>query len=79
MFSQKLSKNRIPLSEKGQVSFRSFDKTVTLTTVDRVRGNDERQTRFRRVLSNLRNGCVTHSDHELLQQMKLLNFIMPHD
>ena len=68
MFSQKLGKDTNPLSEEGQLSFQSFDKAVILTTVERVRGNDERQTRFRRVLSNLRNGCVTHLDLAFLNQ-----------
>ena len=68
MFSRKLGKDTNPLSEEGQLSFQSFDKAVILTTVERVRGNDERQTRFRRVLSNLRNGCVTPLDHAFLHQ-----------
>ena len=54
------------LSEDGRATFRSFTKAVVLQRVERVRGDDPAQERFRRLLSNVRNGAITQDDYRLL-------------
>ena len=54
------------LSEDGRASFRAFSKAVILKRVERVSGSDPAQERFRRLLSNVRNGTITRDDYQQL-------------
>ena len=54
------------LSEDGRASFREFTKAVVLKRVERVRGSDPAQERFRNLLSNVRNGAITQEDYRML-------------
>lgn len=54
------------ISEDGRTSFRSFHNAVVLTQVERVRGGNPEQERFRHLLSNVRNGTITPDDYKLL-------------
>ena len=55
-----------PLILVGRFSFKSFNKSAVLTTIERVHRSNELEFSFRHFLSNLRNGCVTQSDPRLL-------------
>ena len=54
------------LSEDGRISFSSFTKAVILRRVERVRGSDPAQERFRALLSNVRNGTITPDDYQMM-------------
>ena len=47
------------LSEDGRASFRTFTKAVTMKQVERVRGSNQAQERFRQLLASVRNGYIS--------------------
>ena len=63
------------LSDTGRQSFKAFKKAVILTTVERVRGDDDAQRQFREMLLNIRNGTLTLKDYQLL--MTRLKMTLP--
>ena len=54
------------LSEDGRITFKAFTKAVILKHVERVRGSDAAQERFKGLLSNVRDGNITPDDYQLI-------------
>ena len=53
------------LRMEGLNAYRSFDKSITLTTVHRQAGTDQEQVRFREALKRLRTYNINQTDYEL--------------
>ena len=54
---------------EGLNAYRSFDKSITLTTVHRQARTDQEQVRFREALKRLRNYNINQTDYELFSSL----------
>ena len=54
------------IGEQGYYAYQMFERVVTLSVNQRVKGSDQEQTVFRDLLLRLRNGESTEQDWELL-------------